>query len=120
MKTIEQQVLEIINPAEFRELAEWARAVPRSLLSDGSPNAKHYKRIACLLDDLAKLNELTQQLAMTKDDELGMAWWNRLSEQERARWSRAAGNTGRAKDAWEEFKRISGDQQIGEENARET
>ena len=48
---------------------------------------------------------------MTKDDELGIAWWNRLSGQERARWSRAAGNTGRAKDAWEEFKRISGDQQ---------
>src|SRR5882724_8436339 len=120
MKTIEQQVLEIINPAEFRELAEWARAVPRSLLSDGSPNAKNYKRIAHLLEDLAKLNELTQQGAMTKDDELGMAWWNALSDRERARWSREAGNTGRAKDAWEEFKRISADQQIGEENARET
>jgi len=34
------------------------------------------------------------------DDELGMAWWNALTEQERAKWSRLAG-TGRAKDAWE-------------------
>jgi hypothetical protein len=41
----------------------------------------------------------------TKDDELGIAWWNGLSERERARWSREAGNTGRAKDAWEAFKR---------------
>jgi hypothetical protein len=39
------------------------------------------------------------------DDELGIAWWNGLSERERARWSREAGNTGRAKDAWEAFKR---------------
>jgi hypothetical protein len=39
------------------------------------------------------------------DDELGMAWWNALTEQERARWSREAGNTGRAVDAWQAFKR---------------
>jgi hypothetical protein len=39
----------------------------------------------------------------TTDDELGMAWWNALTEQERTRWSRLAG-TGRAKDAWELFK----------------
>jgi hypothetical protein len=38
------------------------------------------------------------------DDELGMAWWNGLSEQERARWAKLVG-TGRAKDAWELFKR---------------
>jgi hypothetical protein len=41
---------------------------------------------------------------VTADDELGMAWWNNLSEQERRRWAKAAG-TGRAKDAWEAFKR---------------
>jgi len=55
MKTIEQRVLEIINPAEFRELAEWARAVPE-LLAHNSPNAKHYERIARILEDLAKLD----------------------------------------------------------------
>jgi hypothetical protein len=42
---------------------------------------------------------------MTRDDELGMAWWNALNEQERAKWSRLAGNTGRVVDAWEAFKR---------------
>jgi hypothetical protein len=39
----------------------------------------------------------------TTDDELGMAWWNGLSEAERRMWAKAAG-TGRAKDAWELFK----------------
>jgi hypothetical protein len=50
---------------------------------------------------------------MTKDDELGMAWWNALIMQERAKWSREAGNTGRAKDAWEAFKQASADRQSG-------
>jgi hypothetical protein len=40
---------------------------------------------------------------MTSDDELGMKWWNSLTEQDRIKWSRLAG-TGRAKDAWEVFK----------------
>src|SRR5260370_35997472 len=47
---------------------------------------------------------------MTHDDELGMAWWNALSERQRAKWSATAGNTGRVKDAWEAFKRGSVDQ----------
>jgi len=47
---------------------------------------------------------------MTRDDELGMAWWNALSERQRAKWSAIAGNTGRVKDAWEAFKRGSVDQ----------
>jgi hypothetical protein len=46
----------------------------------------------------------------TRDDELGMAWWNSLSKQERAKWSVIAGNTGRPKDAWEAFRRGSVDQ----------
>ena len=37
-------------------------------------------------------------------DELGMAWWNGLTEQERRRWMREAGDTGRAMDAWYAFK----------------
>ena len=45
---------------------------------------------------------------MTRDDELGMAWWNSLTKQEREKWSAVAGNTGRVKDAWEAFKRGSG------------
>jgi hypothetical protein len=47
---------------------------------------------------------------MTHDDELGMIWWNALTEQERAKWSAIAGNTGRVKDAWEAFKRGAADQ----------
>jgi hypothetical protein len=42
--------------------------------------------------------------AIMTDDELGMAWWNSLSERERVQWSEKAGNTGRAKDAWSAFK----------------
>jgi hypothetical protein len=42
-----------------------------------------------------------------EDVEAGMAWWNALTKQERAKWSAIAGNTGRAKDAWEAFKRAS-------------
>jgi hypothetical protein len=45
-----------INPVEFRELASWARAVPCSLLADNSPNAKHYERIAQVLEDLATID----------------------------------------------------------------
>lgn len=44
---------------------------------------------------------------MSGDDEAGIAWWNGLTEQERAKWSAIAGDTGRAKDAWEAFKRAS-------------
>jgi hypothetical protein len=50
------------------------------------------------------------QAPMTPDDEIGMAWWNALTKQERAKWSAIAGNTGRAKDAWEAFRRGSMDQ----------
>ena len=50
------------------------------------------------------------QMEPGADDELGMAWWNALTEQERARWSTVAGKTGRPKDAWEAFKRS---QQMG-------
>ena len=55
MVSTERQVLDLIDAAEFRDLAEWARAVP-SLLADNSPNAKHYERIARILEDLAKLD----------------------------------------------------------------
>jgi hypothetical protein len=54
----------------------------------------------------------------TRDDELGMAWWNSLTKQERAKWSALAGNTGRPKDAWEAFKRGSMDQSPPVDQAR--
>jgi hypothetical protein len=40
---------------------------------------------------------------MRIDDEIGMAWWNALSDQDRTKWASLA-RTGRAKDAWELFK----------------
>ena len=42
---------------------------------------------------------------MKDDDELGMAWWNALTDEGRAHWSKEAGDTGRAVDAWKAFKR---------------
>jgi hypothetical protein len=39
------------------------------------------------------------------DDERGVAWWNALTARQRKRWMRLAGDTGRARDAWETFKR---------------
>jgi hypothetical protein len=42
--------------------------------------------------------------APTPDEVAGMAWWNGLSEPERADWLRAAGSA-RPADAWEAWKR---------------
>jgi hypothetical protein len=39
------------------------------------------------------------------NDELGIVWWNRLSDSERQKWMAAAGNTGRAVDAWRAFQK---------------
>jgi len=36
--------------------------------------------------------------------QIGIAWWNSLSLQERKKWMRLAGNTGVAADAWAAFQ----------------
>lgn len=36
----------------------------------------------------------------------GCEWWNSLSDQNRRFWMAEAGNTGRASDAWEIFKKV--------------
>lgn len=38
------------------------------------------------------------------DAELGMVWWNGLTERARIYWMHRAGDTGIAADAWEAFK----------------
>jgi hypothetical protein len=38
------------------------------------------------------------------DAKIGMAWWNRLTEEERREWMHRAGDTGVAADAWAVFK----------------
>lgn len=43
---------------------------------------------------------------MSTDAELGIAWWNHLSEQDRAMWLERAGSAVPA-DAWAEFNRRS-------------
>jgi hypothetical protein len=42
---------------------------------------------------------------LSSDDIAEMIWWNSLTEQERRRWMREAGDTGRAVDAWKAFKK---------------
>lgn len=41
------------------------------------------------------------------NDALGMTWWNRLSDTDRKKWMQAAGNTGRAVNAWKAFQSAS-------------
>jgi hypothetical protein len=49
------------------------------------------------------------QRMTTDDDAMGMAWWNNLTPKERREWMRRAGDTGRAVDAWEAFKKGDAD-----------
>ncbi|SAL86353.1 hypothetical protein AWB68_07998 [Caballeronia choica] len=44
----------------------------------------------------------------TEDESTGLQWWNRLQEHARRYWMERAGNTGRALDAWEAYKRERG------------
>lgn len=41
----------------------------------------------------------------TSDNQLGIAWWNQLSDVQRTHWMLAAGNTGIVADAWAVFKK---------------
>ena len=43
------------------------------------------------------------ELKPTKDEAMGMSWWNSLSEDSRAAWAAKAG-TGVVADAWAAFK----------------
>jgi hypothetical protein len=47
---------------------------------------------------------MTDERKPTPDEVMGMAWWNGLTEQERAWWIQMAGNTGVPADAWAAFK----------------
>lgn len=42
----------------------------------------------------------------TADEQAGMDWWNALSEEQCARWLRAAGSAVPA-DAWAAYKRLA-------------
>jgi hypothetical protein len=51
-------------------------------------------------------------MSTPSEAELGMAWWNRLTERERVQWMAVAGNTGVAADAWAAFRRAELNQAI--------
>ena len=56
------------------------------------------------IPNLTKGQDMTDERKPTTDEAMGIAWWNGLTEQERARWMQAAGNTGVAADAWAALK----------------
>jgi len=47
---------------------------------------------------------MTDERKPTPDEAMGIAWWNSLTEQDRAKWMQAAGNTGVVADVWAAFK----------------
>lgn len=50
-------------------------------------------------------NRTVESYRADRDGLKGMEWWNGLSDDERKQWAIKAGNTGRAADAWEAYKR---------------
>lgn len=48
------------------------------------------------------------QVVSIADDETAQAmeWWAALSQRDRARWQRAAGDTGKVVDAWRAFQKV--------------
>ncbi len=50
---------------------------------------------------------MTGDRESTDDERAGMAWWNSLSESERARWL-AAASSAKPADAWAAFKATQG------------
>lgn len=57
----------------------------------------------CGFTDGQIANMSNEQRTPTADEALGMAWWNSLSDENRAKWAIKAG-TGVAADAWAAFK----------------
>ena len=85
-----------------RELAP--QEVLADLLGSGDFPAEVLDPEAAAAIILTRLRDAGFQVVGASDAELGMAWWNHLSDRERAKWANLAG-TGRVVDAWEEFKK---------------
>jgi hypothetical protein len=85
-----------------RELAP--QTVLADLLGSGDFPAEVLDPEAAAAIILARLRDAGFQVVGASDAELGMAWWNSLTERERAHWASLAG-TGRVVDAWELFKK---------------
>jgi len=80
---------------------------PRHSINGAAENAR-----TVTMANAAYAQEKLQALLKRNDDpsgedldgEEGMAWWNGLDRRERAKWMKAAGDTGVAADAWYAFK----------------
>lgn len=73
------------------------------------PGYRHHKPAGVAADALKAPphgeRNMTDERKPTTDEAMGIVWWNGLTEQDRARWMQAAGNTGVAADAWAAFKK---------------
>ena len=81
-----------------RELAP--QEVLEDLLGSGDFPAEVLDPEAAAAIILRRLRDARFRVVDASDAELGMAWWNRLSDRDRPRWAELAG-TGRVVDAWE-------------------
>lgn len=54
---------------------------------------------------------------MSNDDHLGIMWWNRMTEHERAYWSRVA-DSARPVDAWHAFQRGEDGPRVADQGGR--
>jgi hypothetical protein len=52
----------------------------------------------------ADMVKITLPENVVSNARIGIAWWNSLSEREREKWMRLAGDTGVAADAWAAFQ----------------
>ena len=87
------------------------QGVPRHSINGAAENARTVTVANAAyaqekLQALLKRNDA--QSAEDLDGEEGMAWWNGLDRRERAKWMKAAGDTGVAADAWHAFKTALG------------
>jgi hypothetical protein len=85
-----------------RELAP--QEVLADLFGSGDFPAEVLDPDAAAAITLRRLRDAGFQIVGVPDAELGMAWWNHLTDRERAKWAALAG-TGRVADAWEVFKK---------------
>jgi hypothetical protein len=85
-----------------RELAP--QEVLADLLGSGDFPAEVIDHEAAAALILTRIRDAGFRVVGSSDSELGMIWWNGLSDRERAKRANLAG-TGRAVDAWELWKK---------------
>ena len=89
------------KPASLEDMEPSDREALAGVLAD--LNLSAIKRGAPALWTVADPAGPATERGPTADEAMGMAWWNNLSEADRARWASKAG-TGVVADAWAAFK----------------